>query len=124
MSNKPHLRPHKKRRQASRNVRLLVAILFLAIFALAVALAVSGRYVPAGRLPLLRGGRRLLMAIQGILEDVLAAVFRLSASNRQIPLLTFPSGTAKVSGRILRLSHRSVEICSRGHYLVVCALNC
>ena len=56
MSNKPHLRPHKKRRQASRNVRLLVAILFLAIFALAVALAVSGRYVPAGRLPLLRRG--------------------------------------------------------------------
>lgn len=57
MSNKPHLRPHKKKRQVSWNVRLLVAILLLAIFALAVALAVSGRYVPAGRLPLLRRGR-------------------------------------------------------------------
>ena len=52
MSNKPHLRPHKKRRQASRNVRLLVAILFLAIFALAVALAVSGRFTyPLGGCP-------------------------------------------------------------------------
>jgi hypothetical protein len=57
MSNKAHLRPHKKRRQASRITRLLVAILFLVIFALAVALAMSGRYVPSGRFLLLAGGR-------------------------------------------------------------------
>ena len=55
MSNKPHLRPHKKKRQPSRTARLLVAVLFLAIFALAVALAVTGRYVPHGRFILLRG---------------------------------------------------------------------
>jgi hypothetical protein len=56
MSNKPHLRPHKKKRQVSRTTRLLVAIFFLAIFVLAVALAVTGRYVPTGRFILLSRG--------------------------------------------------------------------
>jgi hypothetical protein len=49
MSNKAHLRPHKKKRQVGRMARIFVAILFLAIFVLAVALAMSGRYVPTGR---------------------------------------------------------------------------
>jgi hypothetical protein len=52
MSNKPHLRPHKKKRQATWITRLLVAILFLVLFAVAVALAATGHGVPAGRLPL------------------------------------------------------------------------
>ena len=49
MSNKPHLRPHQKKRQASQLTRLLVAILFLTIFALATALAATGRVAPHGR---------------------------------------------------------------------------
>jgi hypothetical protein len=49
MSNKPHLRPDKKKRHVGRTTRMLVAILFLAIFVLAVALALTGRYVPTGR---------------------------------------------------------------------------
>jgi hypothetical protein len=55
MSNKPHLRPHRKKRKASRITRLVVAILILAIFALGIALAASGRVVPHGRFILLRG---------------------------------------------------------------------
>jgi hypothetical protein len=61
MSNKPHLRPHQKKRQASLVRRLLVAILVLAIFAIAIALEVTGRVEFRGRLILLRGGRWLLM---------------------------------------------------------------
>lgn len=57
MSNKPHLRPHKEQRQASRTTRFLVALLFITIFALAIALAATGRGVPAGRLIPLSGGR-------------------------------------------------------------------
>lgn len=57
MSNKPHLRPRRKKQQASPTIRLLVAILILAIFALAIALAATGRVVPHGRFILLRGGR-------------------------------------------------------------------
>jgi hypothetical protein len=49
MSNKPHLRPHQKKRRPAGTTRLLVAMLFLVIFVLAVALAISGRYVPTGR---------------------------------------------------------------------------
>ena len=49
MSNKPHLRPRKKKRQASHVIRLLVALLFITIFALATALAATGRVVPHGR---------------------------------------------------------------------------
>jgi hypothetical protein len=49
MSNKPHLRPHQKRRQASRITRLLVAMFFITLFALATALAASGRVLPHGR---------------------------------------------------------------------------
>jgi hypothetical protein len=52
MSNKAHLRPHQKKRQASSTTRLLVAILILAIFVLGVVLAASGRFVPTGRFPL------------------------------------------------------------------------
>jgi hypothetical protein len=44
-----HVRPRKKQRQASRTARFLVALLFVIIFALAVALAATGRGVPAGR---------------------------------------------------------------------------
>jgi hypothetical protein len=55
MSNKPHLRPHQKRRQASQISRLLVGILILAIFALVIALEVTGRVEFRGRLILLRG---------------------------------------------------------------------
>jgi len=59
MSNKPHLRPHKKQRQASRTTRVLVLLLFIAIFVLAIALAATGRGVPAGRIiPLRVGGGR------------------------------------------------------------------
>ena len=55
MSNKPHLRPHQKKRQASWITRLLVAILILAIFTFAIALEVTGHVEFRGRLILLRG---------------------------------------------------------------------
>jgi hypothetical protein len=55
MSNKPHLRPHQKERQASRTTRLLVAILIVSIFAFAIALEATGRVEFRGRLILLRG---------------------------------------------------------------------
>ena len=57
MSNKPHLHPHQKKRQASLTTRLLVAIRILAIFALVIALEATGHVVFRGRLFLLRGGR-------------------------------------------------------------------
>jgi uncharacterized membrane protein YbjE (DUF340 family) len=50
MSNKPHLRPHQEKRQASQTTRLLVAILIIAIFALAIALEATGHIVFRGRL--------------------------------------------------------------------------
>ena len=62
MSNKPHLRPHKEKRQASQITRLLMAILVIAFFVLAIALEATGHVVFRGRLILLgRGGRWLLM---------------------------------------------------------------
>jgi hypothetical protein len=55
MSNKPHLRPHQEKRQASQITRLLVAILIVAIFALVIALEATGRIEFRGRLILLCG---------------------------------------------------------------------
>jgi hypothetical protein len=49
MSNKPHLRPHQQKRQASPITRLLVAILIITIFALLIALEVTGRVEFRGR---------------------------------------------------------------------------
>jgi hypothetical protein len=49
MGNKPHLRPHQEKRQASQITRLLVAILIVAILALAIALEVTGRVEFRGR---------------------------------------------------------------------------
>ncbi len=49
MSNKPHLRPHRKKRQASQITKLLVALLFITVFGLATALAATGRITPHGR---------------------------------------------------------------------------
>ncbi len=57
MSNKPHLRPHQEKRQASQITRLLVAILIVAIFALVIALEATGRIEFRGRLILLCGER-------------------------------------------------------------------
>lgn len=54
MSNKPHLHPHQKKRQASWITRLFVAILIVAIFALAIALEATGHIEFRGRLFLLR----------------------------------------------------------------------
>jgi len=51
MSNKPHLRPHRKKRQASRTARLLVAIFFLTLLALATTLAATGHVQPHGYIP-------------------------------------------------------------------------
>jgi hypothetical protein len=55
MSNKPHLRPHQKKRQASQITRLLAGIFILAIFALVIALEATGHIVFRGRLILLCG---------------------------------------------------------------------
>jgi hypothetical protein len=55
MSNKPHLRPHRERRQASQLTRLVVAILIIAMFALAIALEMTGHVIFKGRLSLLAG---------------------------------------------------------------------
>jgi hypothetical protein len=52
MSNKPHLRPHQKKRQANQITTLVVAILILAIFALGIALELTGHVVFRGRLML------------------------------------------------------------------------
>jgi len=46
MSNKPHLHPHQKQRQASRTTRLIVAILIVAIMALGIVLSASGHIPP------------------------------------------------------------------------------
>jgi hypothetical protein len=61
MSNKPHLHPHQKKRQASRTTRLLVAILIVAAFALVIALEATGRVEFRGRLIPVMRGRWLLM---------------------------------------------------------------
>jgi hypothetical protein len=58
MSNKAHLRPHRKKRQASRATGLLLVVLFIALVALATAMVASGHAMPAGRIIPLRGGRR------------------------------------------------------------------
>jgi hypothetical protein len=58
MSNKAHLRPHRKKRQASRTTGLLLVIVFVALVALATAMAASGHAMPAGRILPLGGGRR------------------------------------------------------------------
>jgi hypothetical protein len=58
MGNKAHLRPHRKKRQASRTTGLLLLVLFIALVALATAVAASGHAIlPAGRIVPLRGGR-------------------------------------------------------------------
>jgi hypothetical protein len=49
MSNKPHLRPHQEKRQASQVTRLLVAILIIAILALLIALEATGHVIFRGR---------------------------------------------------------------------------
>lgn len=43
MSNKPHLRPHPKKRHASWITTLLVVLLFVTIFVLSITLAATGR---------------------------------------------------------------------------------
>jgi hypothetical protein len=50
MSNKAHLRPHKRPQQGSRNraAALLLALLFVALVALAVVMVSSGHVIPAG----------------------------------------------------------------------------
>jgi hypothetical protein len=55
MSNKPHLRPHQEKRQASQVTRLIVAILIITVFALAIALELTGHVVFRGRLILASG---------------------------------------------------------------------
>jgi hypothetical protein len=51
MSNRlHHLRPRKQQRQMRRTTTLLVVLLFTALFVLAIALAATGRGVPAGRI--------------------------------------------------------------------------
>ena len=42
MSNKAHLRPHQKKRRASRTTGLLFLFVIVAIFALSIALAATG----------------------------------------------------------------------------------
>lgn len=58
MSNKAHLRPHRKKRQVRRTTGLLVVILLAALVALVTAMAASGHAMPPGRIIPLRGGRR------------------------------------------------------------------
>ena len=57
MSNKAHLRPHRKQRQANRTTGLLLVILFIGLVVLATAMVASGHAMPAGRIIPLRGGR-------------------------------------------------------------------
>jgi len=58
MGNKAHLRPHRKKRRASRTTGLLLVVLFIALVALATAVAASGHAIlPAGRIIPLREGR-------------------------------------------------------------------
>jgi hypothetical protein len=55
MSNKPHLRPHQDKRQASQVTRLVVVTLIIAMFALALALELTDHVVFRGRLIPSRG---------------------------------------------------------------------
>ncbi|MGH3290936.1 MAG: hypothetical protein ACRDP7_03940 [Trebonia sp.] len=50
MSNKAHLRPHKRQQQGSRNrvAGLLLVLLFFALIALAVVMVSSGHVIPPG----------------------------------------------------------------------------
>ena len=58
MGNKAHLRPHRRKRQATRTTGLLLVALFIALVALATAAAASGHAIlPAGRIIPLRGRR-------------------------------------------------------------------
>jgi hypothetical protein len=50
MSNKAHLRPHRKKRQASRTSGLILVVLFVALVVLATAMAASGHAMPHGRI--------------------------------------------------------------------------
>ena len=50
MSNKAHLRPHRKKRQASRTNALILLIFFAALVALATAMVASGHALPTGRI--------------------------------------------------------------------------
>jgi hypothetical protein len=59
MSNKAHLRPHQRKRQASRTTGLLLVILLIALIALATAMVASGHAMPAGRIIPLRRVARL-----------------------------------------------------------------
>lgn len=54
MSNKAHLRPHRRERQANRLTRLLMVILIVVFFVLCIALAASGRGAPLARFSLLK----------------------------------------------------------------------
>jgi hypothetical protein len=57
MGNKAHLRPHRRKRQASLTTGLLLVIVFIALVALATAVAASGHAIlPAGRIIPLSGG--------------------------------------------------------------------
>jgi hypothetical protein len=51
MSNKPHLRPHQKKRQASGITRLLVALLIVTVLTLGVVVAASGHIPPGFHMP-------------------------------------------------------------------------
>jgi hypothetical protein len=55
MSNKAHLHPHRKKRQASRATGLLLVIGFIALVVLATAMVASGHVMPTGRIIPLRG---------------------------------------------------------------------
>src|ERR1700761_406334 len=57
MSNKAHLRPHRKKRQASPATGLLLVILLIALVVLATAMVATGHAMPTGRIIPLRGGR-------------------------------------------------------------------
>jgi hypothetical protein len=64
MSNKAHLHPHRKKRQASRTTGLLLVILFIALVALATAMAASGHAMPPGRIIPLRGA--VVLGLEGV----------------------------------------------------------
>jgi hypothetical protein len=49
MSNKPHRRPHEKKRQARKITKLLVAILIIGFFVAAIALEATGHVEFRGR---------------------------------------------------------------------------
>lgn len=57
MSNKAHLRPHKKQRQVSRTTRVLAVILLAMLLALGIVLAASGHGSQLSNLRLLSQGR-------------------------------------------------------------------